>query len=170
MLNNQYERAFDQALKEQNKDYFVDLNGVLKDFEKYLIEAKILSDDKYSSYVNLLKQISLNPEKDFGVSYNLDECLDELSTKYEIENDLVSIGIKINKYLDSRKSKTHLYGKKIKETSEGELNRARIASILLEVFDENDFELSMVKLKFFKILNPKSELVFYKFNGKTGQE
>ena len=169
-VNNKYETTFDKALEKQNSKYFRELKGILEDYEEHLIENEIIPNKNFDSYVRLLKQISKDSGKDFGLTYNLGISLEKLEQKHQIEQDLLKIGVNIHKNLNSLESKTRLYGQKIRETKDAELNRARLAEIILEVFDEKDFDLTTVKIKIFKILNPNSEMHFFKYVSKPTRE
>ncbi|WP_281540576.1 hypothetical protein [Maribacter aestuarii] len=75
-------------------------------------------------------------------------------------------------HLNMDNSKNFLMNQKASEIiNQGqEITRSRYATLLLETYDEKDFELRLVKLKILRFLDPNSDLVYYVYAGKPRPE
>ena len=172
MKSNQYEFEIDQLLKRKNLDYYNGLKRVLSEYQKELISTGILKDSTYQAFANLLKIIAVDGKTTYTTSYDLKASHDELgegirSLMPSIEHSLIA-----KKYLNNINSKVFIYNQKISETiqKKQKLNRSILANILLAIYDEKDFELLLVKLKFFRFLDPNTNFVVYSFAGKPDSE
>lgn len=166
--SNQYEIEIDNLLQKKNPDYHSGLNSILSDFEEELIAKRIIQDGTFQSYAELLKQISKEKKPDFSISYDLQNSLEKLGDgiskmMLSIESSLIS-----KKYLNQNNSKDFvLYQRLSKMSNSGmKLDRSVIAKTLLEVYNEEDLDLPMVKLKIFRLIDPKVDFIIYTYVGR----
>ncbi len=167
MSSNKYELNIEEELEKENPEYYEGLKIILNEFQEHLISKGIIVDSNYSSYAKLLNEIRADRDKVFEIGFNIGDSLQNLSRKFNYDGLSPINFAKGMKYLNATNSKSFVFNEKVSELvrKNNELNRSEIATILLDVYNENDFELPMVKLKFFRFLDPKSNLVFYAYIG-----
>ena len=168
---NQYEIEIDNLLQKKNPKYYNGLKNILLEYEDELIAKKILLEGTYQSYAGLLKQIAKQENPTFSISYDLRSALKQLGDGIStimpsIESSLIS-----NKYLNLNNSKDFVFNQMISEMVHNgmELDRSIFAKTCLEVYDEKDFELPMVKLKILRVIDPKLNLIVYSYAGGPNQ-
>ena len=172
VTTNKYEVEFDQLLAERNPGYYGDLKTILTEFSKNLIAKNIITDTIFQSYVDLLVRISEDDNLELGLNYNLKDSLERLGDGLNRVHPLIESSVIAQKYLNIHHSKGVLFSQKISEMAQNdkELNRAAYAALIMEVYDESDFELPLVKLKIFRFLNPHPNDVNYIYVGKPDPE
>ena len=172
MTTNKYEVEFEALFKNKNPEYYKELTKILSDFQNHLISTGIIENNKYINYVKLLKKISKDDKLKLNIDYDLKgslvgfvEGLNKVMPS--IESALIG-----QKYLNIDSSKNFLFSQKASELIQQgqELNRSKFADLILEIYDENDFDLTFVKLKILRFLDPNSNFVFYTYAGKPRPE
>ena len=168
VTSNQYEIEIDNLLQKKNPEYYNGLKNILLEYEEELIAKQIILDRTYQSYAELLKQIFEGERPNFSISYDLQNSLKQLGDGISaimpsIESSLIS-----KKYLNLNHSKDFIFNQRISEMAHNgiELNRSSFAKTFLQVYDEKDLDLPMVKLKILRFIDPKLDLIVYTYIGK----
>ena len=172
MSKNAYELEMDRLLAEKSPDYHSGLKKTLSEFQQELITKGLIENDSYESYLELLKKISKDDKFNFDIDYDLKERLGELGEGItNIIPSIESSSIAQN-YLNIENSKNYIFDQKISilVNNGEELNRSKFANLIMEVFDQNDFKLPLIRLKMFRFIDPKSDFVVYIYAGKPNPE
>lgn len=167
VTNNQFEIKYDQGLSEENPEYYRELNRILLEFENHLISQKIITSKDNKNYIRLLERIKKQGKKDFDITYPLSDSLNGISKL--LKNDGTLSGITgFRSHLNSKESKEILFQEKIAGliNNKVEISPSVIATVMLEVYDEEDYDLPKIKTKLFKFLDPNSDWVIYIYVGK----
>jgi len=172
MSTNTYELEMDKLLAKKNPDYYKGLKKTLSEFQQELITKGLIENETYHSLLELLKKISKDDKFNFDIEYDLKERLEELGEGItnimpSIESSLIA-----QNYLNMENSKDFTFNQKIsKLVNHGqELNRSKFADLIMEIYDQNDFELLLIKLKMFRFIDPKSDFVIFLYTGKPTPE
>jgi hypothetical protein len=167
VTTNKYELEFDKLLAKKSPEYYDVLINILSQFQENLISNNIIENNNYQSYIRLLNRISEDDKLEFDITYDLKGSLeghvDGLSKAFSTESSLIA-----QSYLNIHNSKNFLFSQKVSEMAKNgqELNRSTLANLILEVYNEKDFELPLVKLKIFKFLHASSDFIVYTNYGK----
>jgi len=168
MTTNRYEVEINKLFAKKNPTYHSKLKNILSKFQDGLIANNIIVDSTYNSYVRLLKQMGTENQFEFEMNYDLKEALDghgEAIGKFipSPESSLI-----VKNYFNNNSSKESAFNQKVLESIDNEqkLNRATIANLIMEFYDEKDFELPLVKLKVFQFLDPNADYITTIFIGK----
>lgn len=169
MKPNQFEIEFNRLLKEENPGFYNELNAFISDYEKELIANRILLDGSYKSYVQLLSQIAKEERANFVLSPYLNDTLKKLGEgvgkiMFPVEGVLIAKGIS-----NAIFSKGHVFTSKILAmVNEGiSVDKSILAKTFLEVYDEEDLKLPLVKLKIFGFLDSKKDHIIYTYIGPS---
>lgn len=172
MKTNSYEVEIDKLLSEKNPEYYSGLKATLSEFQNELISKQLIADGAYSSYVELLKKIRDNDKFEFDITYNLKEKLEGLGEgiskiMHSLESSLLA-----QNYLNIKNSKNFSFNQKISELINNghKLNRTEFANLILDVYNQEDFELLLIKLKILRFIDPKSDFVVMLYAGKPNPE
>ncbi|WP_350290418.1 hypothetical protein [uncultured Croceitalea sp.] len=165
--SDKYEVELDKLIAKEYPKYYNSLKTILGKFQEHLISNKVLKNSEYSSYVRLLKQIQSNNNEKLNITYNIDDFISRIKS-----GDIEKIIMNNLKSLNISESKNALFQVKLTELMKRKkkLNRSDIAKVFLDTYEENDYELPMVKLKLFKFLDPNTNDVIYIFAGKPNQK
>ena len=166
-LSSLYEYEMDMLLAGASPEYYFALKKVLSDYEEDLIRNGAIPDASYGSYTELLNEIVKDQDYKPNVSFDLTGALEK------IEGGLLSVlisqeGITIAvRYLKKETSKSFDFNSKVSQLIDDNiaLDRSKMAALLLEVYDEDDLKLPMVKLKILKFLDPDTDLIVYSYIG-----
>ncbi len=172
VTTNKYEVEIDKLLAEKNPEYYDGLKDILSEFQKSLISKSIIVDSTFKSYVRLLKQISEDDKLEFDITYDLNDSLEGLGEGlFKVIPSIESAVIGQN-YLNINNSKDFLFNQKVSEMVKNgqELNRSKFANLILEIYDEKDFKLPLIKLKVFRFLDPNSDYDIYIYAGRPNPE
>ncbi len=168
VTSNQYEIEIDNLLRNKNPEYYNGLKNILSEYEEELIAKQIILDGTYQSYAGLLKQISKQEKPDFSVSYDIQNALKQLGDGIStimpsIESSLIS-----KKYLNQNNSKDFFFNQRISEMVQNgiELDRSVFAKTFVEVYDEKDLNLPMIKLNILCLIDPNTDSVLYLYAGR----
>lgn len=166
MSADKYEIELDKLIAKKHPKYYNSLKTILVKFQEHLISNKVLKNSEYRSYVRLLKQIQSNNNKKLEITYNIGDSISRIKSD-DIENTILNN----LKSLNILKSKSVLFQVKVSELMKRKkkLNRSDIAKVFLDTYEENDYELPLIKLKLFKFLDPNTDDVIYIFAGKPTQ-
>lgn len=166
---NKYEQQIDALLLKNNPDYYKGLEKVLTKFERELVSLGYLKDGSYEEFKTLLKQKSREDKIIVSTSFDLDEAINKLGPGIISEIPSVEHSLISKQYFNSENSKYFILNHRISEQlrNNQKLNYPTLTDIYLKVFDENDFDLPLIKLKFYRLVNPNSELFFYVYKGKS---
>ena len=118
------------------------------------------------------KQISENDKLEVNTKYDLKEKLEELGegiTKImpSIESSLIA-----QNYLNIENSKDFNFNQKVSELviNEKELNRSKLADLIMEIYDQDDFNILLIKLKILRFIDPNCDTVRAVYVGKPNSE
>ncbi|MFS4492403.1 hypothetical protein [Maribacter sp. 2308TA10-17] len=163
---------FEKGIEQENPEYYKGLKTILKEFQEHLISKHIIDNSDFKNYAELLDKISVDKDKEYEIEYNISDSLQKLAKGLNYEGPSPESFVKGMKYLNATDSKSFLFNEKVSELirKKEEYNRSVVATILLEIYDENDFELPMIKLKFFRFLDPNSNFVVTTYMGKPNLE
>ena len=172
MTSNKYEVEFEKGLEKENPEYYKGLKLILKEFQEHLISNGIVENSSYKSYAGLLDKIRADKDKEFEIKYNIADSLQKLVKRLNYEGPSAESVVNAMEYYNETDSKSFVFSEKMSELIEKkeEFNRAILADLLLKVYDGKDFELPMVKLKFLRFLDPKSDVIFYSYTGRPNPE
>jgi hypothetical protein len=167
---NSYE--IDKLLSKKNPEYYSGLKATLSEFQKELISKQLIADGTYKSYVGLLKQISENDKFEFDIAYNLKEKLEGLGDGITKIMPSIESSLLAQNYLNIENSKDFSFNQKISElVNNGQrLNRSMFANLIMVVYDQEDFELLLIKLKICRFIDPKSDFAVTVYVGKPNSE
>ncbi|SMC71402.1 hypothetical protein SAMN05660703_2352 [Cellulophaga tyrosinoxydans] len=168
MSSNKFELELEKGIEQENPQYYNGLKTILKEFQEHLISKGIIENSDYKSYVGLLNEVSLDKHKEYKIDFNIEDSLQNLAKRLNYKGPSPEILAKRVKYFNETHSKSFLFNQKVSKLAREnkEFNRFIYASILLEIYDENDFVLPMVKLNFFRLLDPNSDFVVTTYVGK----
>ena len=171
-INNMYEYEMDRLLAGANPEYYFALKKVLSDYEENLILNGAIADGSYESYRELLNEIA--KDKDFkpDVSYDLEGSLQNLGDGIRSVFLSIEASVIASKYLKPENSKNFYFNTKVSELIEDNtaLDRSKMAALLLEVYEEEDFKLPMLKLKILKFLDPNYDLIVHSYIGRPTRD
>lgn len=172
MTSNKFETEFEKGIEQENPEYYNGLKTILEEFQEHLISKHIIDSPDYKSYVGLLDKIRVDKDKEYEIEYNIGDSLQKLAKGLNYEGPSAESFAKGMKYFNATDSKSFLFNEIVSELirKNKEYNRSVVATILLEIYDENDFQLPMTKLKFFRFLDPKSDFVVTVYAGKPNPE
>ncbi|TDT47538.1 hypothetical protein CLV90_1614 [Maribacter spongiicola] len=171
MINKTYDEAFNDAIAKQYPEYHTALLKVLDDFEQELIIKKVVSDGSYKNYVNLLKEISKDSAYEIVSDFALGDSLTLNSQHYNYELAKTMKTMPLIHYRNIAQSKSMLFNQRVSEitTKNGGFSRSNYASLLLEVYNEEDFQLPTIRTKLFRFLDPNTNDRLYIYMGKPTQ-
>ena len=172
VTSNKYEVEEEKGIAKENPEYYAGLKTILWEFQEHLISSGIIKNNDYESYIGLLEQIRLDNKKEFDIKYRLSDALEGLIHRLNSDGFSVKSSIIGNKYFNATDSKSFLFNQKMSEliAKKEDLNRSTLANVILQVYDENDFELPLVKLKIFRFLDPNSDNIMYIYAGRPNPE
>jgi hypothetical protein len=172
VTTNKYEVEMDKGLAKKNLEYYNGLKSILAEFQEHLISQRIIENNDYQSYVGLLKQLGSNSKKEFDITYNLKDSIEKLGQRYNSEALSAESFFSGTSHLDFRESKNFLFHQKMSElfAKKEDLNHSTLANVILQVYDEKDFELPLIKLKIFRFLDPNSDGIMYIYVGRPNPE
>ena len=165
---NSYEVEIDKLLSEKNPEYYSGLKATLSEFQKELISKQLIADGTHKSYVGLLKKISENDKFEFDIAYNLKKKLEGLGEGITKIIPSIESSVLAQKYLNIENSKNFSFNQKIGElVNNGQkLNRSMFANLIMDVYDQEDFEILLIKLKICRFTDPKSDFAVTVYAGK----
>ncbi len=172
VTSNKYEVEVEKGIAKENPEYYAGLKTILWEFQEHLISSGIIKNNDYESYVGLLEQIRLDNKKEFDITYSLSDALEGLIQRLYSDGLSVKSSIIGKKYFNITDSKSFLYNQKVSEliAKKEDLNRSTHANAILQVYDEKDFELPLIKLKIFRFLDPNSDGIMYIYLGRPNPE
>lgn len=172
MISNKFETEFEKVIEQENPEYYNGLKTTLKEFQEHLISKHIINSSDYKSYAGLLDKIRADKDKEYEIEYNISDSLQKLAKGLKYEGPSPESFVKGMKYFNETDSKSFLFNERVSELirKKEEYNRSVFADILLEIYNEEDFELPMIKLKFFRFLDPNSDFVVTTYLGKPNPE
>jgi hypothetical protein len=172
VTSNKYEAELEKGLEKENAEYYNGLKLILGEFQEHLISKGIVENSNYKSYAGLLGKIHADKDKEFEIEYNIGDSLQKLVKGLNYEGPSPESHANGLRYFNGNDSKDFLFYEKVSALNEKkeEWNRSIIADIMLQVYDEKDFELQLTKLKFFRFLDPNSDFVVYIYAGKPSPE
>ena len=133
-----------------------------------LISKQLIADGTHKSYVGLLKKISENDKFEFDIAYNLKKKLEGLGEGITKIIPSIESSVLAQKYLNIENSKNFSFNQKIGElVNNGQkLNRSMFANLIMDVYDQEDFEILLIKLKICRFIDPKSDFAVTVYAGK----
>lgn len=172
MTTNTYEVETDKLLAKRNPDYYNGLKKILSEFEEHLISNKVISEATYQNYMGLLEQIIADDKISFKIKYNLQEAFNQLNSGQQEIKFSTEKSILAGKFLNNEHSKIFLFQQRANEVffNSKKINRSEIAQLMLETFNEEDFQLPQIKLIILRFLDVKSKGVMYFFAGRPNPE
>lgn len=167
MSQDKYEVELDRIISKENPEYYNQLKIILKEFQEHLISSGVIKNGDYSSYHKLLKQIQSGNKKDFNITYNIGDSL-KLLNNDRFQKTLIN-NIRL---LNHNESKSSLFQKKLSELKKikKKFNCSDFAKLLLDIYEKDDYDLPLVRLKLFKFLDPNTDSIIYIFAGKPNPE
>lgn len=167
LSSNKFELELEKGIEQENPEYYNGLKTILEEFQEHLISKGIIENSDYKSYVGLLNEIRSDKQKEYKIDINIQDSLQKLTMRLNYKGpspECLANGVQ---YFNETYSKRYLFNEKVSKLAQEnkEFNRSIFASILLEVYDENDFKLPMVKLEFFSLLDPHSDFVVTTYVG-----
>ncbi|MBO0324387.1 hypothetical protein J0X14_18915 [Muricauda sp. CAU 1633] len=150
--NERIEIQLQNCTYEQIEDNGKELKNEIKEFENYLIKKKILIDSTGKSYINLFKKIEKENDVEFDYNYSFTDSIQEIIIQdvYKQMDCQVDL-INSDNYLNTKVYKLQTVIDSIK--TYGDIMPSNIASGILSVLDEKDFELEYYKIKTFVLLD-----------------
>jgi hypothetical protein len=172
VTSNKFEAEFEKGVEHENPEYYNGLKTILKEFQKHLISKGIIASSNYKSYAGLLDKIRADKDKKYEIEFNISDSLQKLAKGLNYEGPSLESFVKGIRYFNATDSKSYLFHEKVSKLAQEnkEINRSVLATILLEIYNENDFELLMVKLKVFCFIDPKSDFNIFLYVGKPNPE
>ncbi len=150
--NERIEIKLQNCTYEQIPNNGKELKDEIYEFENYLIKKNILSDGAGKSYIHLFKQIEKENDVQFDYNYSFTDSIQKIiiSDIYKQMDCQVEL-INSESYLNTKVHKLISVMDSIKIS--GDMMPANIASGILSVLDEKDFELEYYKIKTFVLLD-----------------
>ena len=172
LSSNKFELELEKGIEQENPEYYNGLKTILEEFQEHLISKGIIENSDYKSYVGLLNEIRSDKQKEYKIDINIQASLQKLTMRLNYKGTSPEIFANGMQYFNETHSKSYLFNQKVSKLAQEnkEFNRSIYASILLEVYDENDFVLPMVKLNFFRLLDPHSDFVVTTYVGTPNPE
>ncbi|PWK16872.1 hypothetical protein, partial [Xanthomarina spongicola] len=137
---------------EQIENNGKELKSEIKEFENYLIKKKILIDSTGKSYINLFRKIERENDIEFDYNYSFTDSIQKIIIQdvYEQMDCQVDL-INSENYPNTKVYKLQAVIDSIKTA--GDIMPSNIASGVLSVLEEKDFELEYYKIKTFVLLD-----------------
>lgn len=166
--NMKYDEAINSAIEKEYPEYHAALLTILDDFEKELISKNIITDGTYKNYVSLLNEISNDSTYEIVSDFALGDSLTLNSKRYNYELAKTMKTMPLIQYRNMAQSKSMLFNQRVSEitTKNGGFSRSNYASLLLEVYNEEDFQLPTIRTKLFRFLDPNTNDRLYIYMGK----
>ena len=171
MTNETYDEAINNAIAKQYPEYHTALLKVLDDFEQELIIKKVVSNGSYENYVNLLTKISNDSTYEVVSDFALGDSLSLNSKRYNYELKNIMKSVPLISYRNKAQPKSIAFNQRASEIAakKREFYRSDYASLLLEVYDEEDFQLPSIRTQLYRFLDPNTNHIFYIYVGKPTQ-
>ena len=171
MTNKTYDEAFNDAIAKQYPEYHKALLKVLDDFEQELIIKKVISDNSYENYVKVLTKISKDSTYEVVSDFALGDSLTLNSQLYNYELKNIIKSVPLISYRNKAQPKSIFFNQRASEIAakKREFSRSDYASLLLEVYDEEDFQLPSIRTQLYRFLDPNTNHIFYIYIGKPTQ-
>jgi hypothetical protein len=171
MTNKTYDEAFNNAIAKQYPEYHTALLKVLDDFEQELIIKKVISDGSYENYVKVLTKISKDSIYEVVSDYAIGDSITQISQHYNYELINIMKSVPLISYRNKAQAKSIVFNQRASEitTKKREFSRSDYASLLLEVYDEEDFQLPTVRTQLYRFLDPNTNHLLYIYIGKPTQ-
>ena len=172
VTTNTYEVAVNESIKINDPENYTGLIKILDGFQKELFTRNSIADTTYNSYVHLLNQISKDSTFEITSNYAIGDSVQKLAKRFNYNGLKQMKTIGLAKYMQNNKAKSMLLNQKAGEVykEKGGVSRADYAQLLLDVYDENDFQLPTIRLQLFRFIDPNSDGVFYMYVGKPTQK
>ena len=172
VTTNAYEVEIDKLLAEKNPDYYSGLKKTLSEFQNELISKGLIANASYQSFLKLLKQISEDDKLNFEIEYDLKGTLEGLGDGISKIMPSMESTLIARKYLNIKNSKGFTFNQKVSELvyNGQKLNPSKIANLIIEVYDQDDFELLLIKLKIFRFIDPNSNWSYSVYAGRPRPE
>ncbi|WP_324028313.1 hypothetical protein QSV08_10410 [Maribacter sp. BPC-D8] len=169
--NETYDEAINNAIAKQYPEYHTALLKVLDDFELELIIKKVVSDGSYQSYVNLLTKISNDSTYEVVSDFALVDSLSLNSKRYNYELKNIMKSVPLISYRNKAQPKSIAFNQRASEIAakKKEFSRSDYASLLLEVYDEKDFQIPTIRTQLYRFLDPNTNHIHYIYMGKPTQ-
>ncbi len=171
MTNKTYDEAINNAIAKQYPEYHTALLKVLDDFEQELIIKKVISDNSYENYVKVLTKISKDSTYEVVSDFALGDSLTLNSQRYNYELINIMKSVPLINYRNKVQAKSILFNQRVSEitTKNGGFSRSNYASLLLEVYNEEDFQLPTIRTQLYRFLDPNTNHIHYIYMGKPTQ-
>ncbi|WP_299796095.1 hypothetical protein [uncultured Maribacter sp.] len=171
-INNMtYDEAINIAIAKQYPEYHTALLKVFDNFEQELIIKKVISDGSYENYVKVLTKISKDSTYEVVSDFALGDSLTLNSQRYNYELINIMKKVPLIHYRNKAQAKSNLFNQRASEIAAKKkfFSRSDYASLLLEVYDEEDFQLPTIRTQLYRFLDPNTNHIFYIYMGKPTQ-
>ncbi|HDZ05532.1 hypothetical protein LCGC14_0067630 [marine sediment metagenome] len=172
VTTNKYEVAVNEVIKTNDPKYYTGLIKILDDYQKELITRNSIADTTYNNYIHLLTQISRDSTYEINSNYTIGDSVQKLAKRFSYDGLKQMKTIPLSRYIQNNEAKSILLNQKAGQVykNKGSISRADYAQLLLDVYDENDFQLPTIRLQLFRFIDPNSDGVFYMHVGKPTQK
>ncbi|WP_405409919.1 hypothetical protein [Maribacter sp. Asnod1-A12] len=166
--NMTYDEAINSAIEKEYPEYHAALLTILDDFEKELISKNIITDGTYKNYVSLLNEISNDSTYEIVSDFALGDSLKINAKRYKYKLAQTMKTVPLIQYRNKAQPKSILFNQRASEITKekGKFNRSDYASLLLEVFNEEDFQLPTIRTQLYRFLDPNTEHTYYTYIGQ----
>ncbi|MEP2280968.1 hypothetical protein, partial [Maribacter sp.] len=163
-----YDEAINDAIKKEYPTYHASLLSILENFEEELTTKNVTADGTYENYVKVLNKISQDSTYEVVSDLALGDTLKINSKHYNYELAKIMKTVPLIHYRNKAQPKSILFNQRVSEitTKKQSFSRSDYASLLLEVYDKNDFQLPTIRTKLFRFLDPNTNDRLYIYMGK----
>ncbi|MEP2238882.1 MAG: hypothetical protein ABJI22_11020 [Maribacter sp.] len=163
-----YDEAINDAIEKEYPTYHASLLSILENFEEELITKNVIADGTYENYVKVLNKISQDSTYEVVSDFALGDSLKINAEHYNYELAKIIRSVPLIHYRNKAQPKSILFNQRVSKitTKKQSFSRSDYASLLLEVYDKNDFQRPTIRTQLFKFLDPNTEYIHYIKIGK----
>ncbi|WP_321826840.1 hypothetical protein [Maribacter dokdonensis] len=166
--NVTYDEAINIAVEKEYPEYFSALLKILDDFEQELIVKSVITDGTYKNYTNLLKEISKDSTYAIVSDFALGDSLKVIAKHHNYELAKTLKTVPLIHFRNKAQPKSILFNQRVSEITAKKIgfSRSDYASLLLEVYDEEDYLQPTIRTQLFRFLDPNTDYLLYFYVGK----
>ncbi|WP_286813374.1 MULTISPECIES: hypothetical protein [unclassified Maribacter] len=166
--NVTYDEAINIAVEKEYPEYFSALLKILDDFEQEIIVKSVITDGTYKNYTNLLKEISRDSTYAIVSDFALGDSLKVIAKHHNYELAKTLKTVPLIHFRNKAQPKSILFNQRVSEITakKGGFSRSDYASLLLEVYDEEDYQQPTIRTQLFRFLDPNTDYLLYFYVGK----
>jgi len=158
-----YDEAINNTIEKEYPEYYSALLEILDDFELELISKKVIAEDTYENYVKVLNEICRDSTYRVVNNFALGDSLTLNSKRYNFELINIMKTVPLINYRIKVQAKSIIFNQRASEITANKrrFSRSDYASLLLEVDDDEDFQLPTIRTQLYRFLDPNTDYLLH---------